>query len=161
MSTKLTNLLAIFVKKIVTNLRELLESNGFYRISLIKLNTGHYKVIAKVNGKKGDFILDTGASSSCIGFSSVDYFDINSEASEIKASGAGASNMNTHVGNSNLFKIGGKSVRNMSFVIFDLSHVNDALHQINEESVHGILGADFLKDHRAVIDYGRNALYLK
>jgi hypothetical protein len=46
-------------------------------------------------------------------------------------------------------------------VLFDLSHVNEALLQVEEEHIHGIIGADFLKRTRAVIDYGRNCLYVK
>ena len=109
----------------------------------------------------GYFILDTGASSSCIGFSSVNRFIMLTEESEVKAAGAGATNMETHVANNNIFSIGKKIKSNMSFVIFDLSHVNQALSQVEEEPVQGILGADFLKECRAVIDYGRNVLYIK
>ena len=138
-----------------------METHGFYRIPLKKLNTGHYKLVAKVNGMEGDFILDTGASSSCIGFSSVDRFIMLTEQSEIKAAGAGAINMETHVARNNKFQIGRKIKSNMAFVIFDLSHVNEALLQVEENPVQGILGADFLKENRAVIDYGRNVLYLK
>lgn len=139
----------------------MLEANGFFRIPLKKLNTGHYKLKASINGNVGYFILDTGASSSCIGFSSAEYFEVISEESEVLAAGAGASNMKTQLGNGNLFAIAGKRVKNMSFVIFDLSHVNKALDQANENAVQGILGADFLKKHKAVIDYGRNVLYFK
>lgn len=69
--------------------------------------------------------------------------------------------METQIANNNTFKIGGKVILRMSFVIFDLSHVNEALRLADEEEVQGILGADFLKEYRAVIDYGRNALYVK
>lgn len=127
----------------------------------MKLKTGHYKLTAKVNGKSGDFILDTGASSSCIGFSSVNKFIMLTEESEVKAAGAGATNMLTHVAKDNIFSIGGKTTHKMSFVIFDLSHVNEALLQVDEAAVEGILGADYLKASKAVIDYGRNVLYLK
>ncbi|KAA3625229.1 MAG: acid protease [Flavobacterium sp.] len=145
----------------MTTLRELLEAKGFYRIPLKKLKTGHYKLRARVNGKMGDFILDTGASNSCIGFSSVERFIMLTEESQVKAAGAGAINMRTHVANDNNFTVGKKVTRKMSFVIFDLSHVNEALLQVEEEPVQGILGADYLKVNAAIIDYGRNVLYLK
>lgn len=138
-----------------------MESDGFYRIPLKKLKTGHYKVVARVNEIKGDFIVDTGASSSCIGFSSVDRFIMLTEQSEVKAAGAGAINMETHVARNNKFQVGDKKTYKMAFVIFDLSHVNEALVQVEEKPVEGILGADFLKENRAIIDYGRNVLYLK
>lgn len=143
------------------SLRKLLESQGFYRIPLRKLKSGHYKFAAEVNNCKGDFILDTGASTSCIGFESVSYFLMNSEESPIKAAGAGAINMKTHLAKENTIRIGAWKGQNIPFVIFDLSHVNEALRQVEEKAVHGIIGGDFLKEARAVIDYGRNALYVK
>jgi predicted aspartyl protease len=138
-----------------------MESKGFFRIPLRKLSSGHYKLTAQINGKEGNFILDTGASTSCIGFESVSYFVMKSEESAIKAAGAGATNMLTEIASNNTLKIGNWKYNRMSFIIFDLSHVNEALIQVEEEAVHGIIGADFLKEVRAVIDYGRNALYVK
>jgi len=142
-------------------LRELLESKGFYRIPLNKLKSGHYRFSAKINSVSGDFILDTGASTSCIGFDSVDYFYLNSEASKIKAAGAGAINMKTELARNNNISIGVWELTKIDFVLFDLSHVNEALQQVEENPVHGIIGADFLKQTRAVIDYGRNCFYVK
>ncbi len=142
-------------------LRELLEERGFYRIPLKKLKSGHYRFSAKINSVSGDFILDTGASTSCIGFNSVSYFFLKSEASKIKAAGAGAINMKTKLARNNNIAIGSWSLAKVDFVLFDLSHVNEALQQVEEETVHGIIGADFLKTTRAVIDYGRNCFYVK
>lgn len=148
------------LKKEMTELRSLLESKGFHRIPLKKLNTGHYKLVIKINQKKGDFILDTGASTSCIGLDKVEYFKLTSEESEIKAAGAGAIDMMTKISRNNSFSIGSWHLKEIDFVLFDLSHVNEALQQTNEVPVQGILGADFLKRTRAVIDYGRNCLYI-
>ncbi len=145
----------------MTALRSLLEEKGFYRIPLKKLKSGHYKFSAKINAVSGDFILDTGASTSCIGFTSVSYFFLKNEASEIKAAGAGAINMKTELARNNNITINSWNLSNVDFVLFDLSHVNEALQQVEEGSVHGIVGADFLKRTRAVIDYGRNCLYVK
>lgn len=142
-------------------LRELLEERGFYRIPLKKLKSGHYRFSAKINSVSGDFILDTGASTSCIGFNSVSYFFLKSEASKIKAAGAGAINMKTKLARNNNIAIGSWNLAKVDFVLFDLSHVNEALQQVEEETVHGIIGADFLKTTRAVIDYGRNCFYVK
>jgi len=142
-------------------LRAILTEQDFFRIPLQKLPTGHYKFSAKVNGLPGDFILDTGASTSCIGFHCADFFLLKSEESDIKAAGAGAINMETRISRKNSLRIGEKTVGSIDFVLFDLSHVNEALAQAAAGSAHGIMGADFLKLHRAVIDYGRNCLYLK
>jgi predicted aspartyl protease len=142
-------------------LRNLLQEGGFYRIPLKKIKSGHYTFSAKINAIWGIFILDTGASSSCIGFNNDSYFNLNNEESLIKAAGAGAINMKTEIAKNNSIEIGSWKISNFDFVIFDLSHVNEALNQVDETPIHGIIGADFLKKNRAVIDYGRNCFYLK
>jgi len=145
----------------VTSLRKFLEDQNFQRIPLKKLKTGHYQLTLKINGKSGDFILDTGASTSCIGFESISHFRLLSEESEIKAAGAGALDMETKIAKNNLLKIGQTTVKDIDIILFDLSHVNGALQQVDEKGVHGILGADLLKQLRAVIDYGRNCFYIR
>jgi predicted aspartyl protease len=145
----------------VTQLRALLETNGFYRVPLKKLVSGHYQLKVKINTTAGNFILDTGASTSCMDFESIDRFFLKNEHSDVKAAGAGAVNMKTEVARENTISIGRWKARNIDFVLFDLSHVNVALKQVGEGPVHGIIGADFLKKTRAVIDYGRNCFYVK
>jgi predicted aspartyl protease len=145
----------------MTEIRNLLEEKGFCRIPLKKLKSGHYKLSVKVNSISGSFILDTGASTSCIGFDDSSFFYLINEASTIKAAGAGAINMKTEIARNNTINIGDWKFSNIDFVLFDLSHVNEALQQVEESPVHGIIGADFLKRTRAVIDYGRNCLYVK
>lgn len=145
----------------MTSLRKFLEDQNFKRIPLKKLKTGHYQLTLKINGISGDFILDTGASTSCIGFESVSHFTLVSEESEIKAAGAGAVDMETKIAKNNLLEIGQSIVKDIDIILFDLSHVNGALQQVDEKRVHGILGADLLKQLRAVIDYGRNCFYIR
>jgi hypothetical protein len=141
-------------------LRNFLEQKGFYRITLKRLKSGHYTFKAKVNNISGVFILDTGASNSCIGFIYDSYFNLNNEESEIKAAGAGALNMETALAKNNLLVIGDWKLKKMDFILMNLSHVNEALKEANELPVHGIIGADFLKQTRAVIDYGKNCFYI-
>src|SRR5690606_16210416 len=150
----------LYTKKLM-QLRKILEDHGFYRIPLKRLVTGHYLFSAKINGVLGNFILDTGASTSCVGFSESEHFLLVSEDSIVKAAGAGAINMETMLSRKNQFKVKSWEIKDMDFILFDLSHVNEALNQANEEAIHGIIGADFLKQHRAVIDYGRNCFYVK
>ena len=145
----------------MASLRNFLENQNFHRIPLHKLNTGHYQLPLTINGVEGWFILDTGASSSCLNLESAIKFKLTTEETEVKAAGAGAINMETMVAKGNSLDIGGVSMRNIDFVLFDMVHVNEALAQVDEESVDGILGADLMKDLRSVIDYGRNCFYIK
>lgn len=142
-------------------LRTLLEEKGFYRIPLKKLNTNHYLLQAKIHNKKARLILDTGASTTCIDILRAEYFDIIHEKSDLMVSGAGKTGIKTQFSHKNDLQIGKWIDSNIALVLFDLSHINFSLVEIGEEEVDGILGADFLKKHRAVIDYGRNCFYLK
>ncbi|GAB5401118.1 MAG: hypothetical protein Aureis2KO_27030 [Aureisphaera sp.] len=145
----------------MTSLRNFLEDQNFERIPLKKLSTGHYKTTLYVNGVKGDFIVDTGASTSCIGLQSASEFLLKSEKSDIKAAGAGATNMETELAKGNELKLGETLLKKQEFILFNLTHVNEALNQVEEAAVDGILGADLLKKLRAIIDYGRNCMYIK
>ncbi|MEZ4874840.1 MAG: retropepsin-like aspartic protease [Flavobacteriaceae bacterium] len=145
----------------MSTLRNFLQEEGFERIPLKKLKTGHYKFAFSVNHIKGEFIVDTGASTSCIGFREIEFFKLLSEESEIKAAGAGAINMETKIAHGNTLKVGKMLLMRWAFVLFDLSHVNEALAQVGEAPVQGIFGADLLKKLHAVIDYSRNCMYLK
>lgn len=143
------------------DLRNFLEAKGFYRISLKKLKTGHYCFTVFINSVSGTFILDTGASTSCMGNKAAKTFLLNIKQSDVKAAGAGAINMLTSIAEKNTIKIGAWGNSYIDLVVFDMTHVNEALAQAEEKPVAGIIGADFLKKTRAVIDYGRNCFYVK
>jgi hypothetical protein len=56
------------------NLRDILKKENYKKVKFKITKTQHVLIKAKINGVKGSFILDTGASNSCIGFESVDLF---------------------------------------------------------------------------------------
>ena len=47
-------------------LNKFLKESGYFAVKLHYLKTKHYSLEAKINGISGKFILDTGASNSCI-----------------------------------------------------------------------------------------------
>ncbi|WP_374957280.1 aspartyl protease family protein [Gilvibacter sp.] len=145
----------------MSSLRSLLEDADFTRLSLKKTLTLHYKVLAKINGCSCWLIVDTGASTSCINLNEAENLKMQFSESEIKATGAGASDLQTQISEGNALKLGAWKRTNMSFIVMDLSHVNAGLAQAGEDPIIGILGADVLKQARAVIDYGRNCMYFK
>ena len=144
----------------MSSLQGFLENQGYTKIKLHFTKTNHFEIIASINGVKGLFILDTGASSSCIGFNVVDKFKLTIQDSKIKATGAGASDMETKLSKNNKVKLGKRNYYKLNLVIFDLTHVNTALIEHHSKPVDGIIGADILKQGHAVIDYKKKYLYL-
>ena len=142
-------------------LRDFLLAKGYSKIKLKFTKTNHFEIKASINDIKGRFILDTGASSSCVGFEAIDRFNLKVKDSEIKAVGAGASDMATKISKSNNLKIGKWEKNRVALILFNLSHVNKGLINHNAEPVDGIIGADVLKKGKAIIDYEKKYLYLK
>lgn len=142
-------------------LQEFLFQKGYTKIKLHLTKTNHFEIKATINGCKGLFILDTGASNSCVGFEGVETFKLKTQNSEIKAAGAGAIDMETKMSKKNKIKIGKWRKNKVVLVLFNLTHVNTALINHNSKPVDGIIGADILKKGKAVIDYEKKYLYLK
>lgn len=145
----------------MTTLRQFLTKKEYHRIALVYTKTNHFEVKAKLNGINGTFIVDTGASNSCVGFDAVEKFNLFAQDSDVKAAGAGATDMMTQLSKKNTLQLGKWAKNKVSLVLFDLTHVNTALVAHHAEPVDGIIGADVLKKGKAVIDYERKCLYIK
>ncbi|MEC5164463.1 putative aspartyl protease [Flavobacterium sp. PL11] len=142
------------------DLHLILKKENYKKIKFKISKTQHLLIKAKINGILGNFILDTGASNSCIGFESIDLFLLNAENSKTRASGAGATGMLTQMATQNKLQLGNWKDNEFDLVIFDLSHVNEALMQHKAKPVHGIIGADVLMKGKAIVDYYNHYLYL-
>ncbi|MDA8768668.1 retroviral-like aspartic protease family protein [Winogradskyella sp.] len=142
-------------------LKDFLIEKGYSKIKLKLTKTNHFEIRATINGVKGRFILDTGASSSCVGFEAIERFKLKVIDSEIMAVGAGASNMQTKLSKSNTLKIGNWKKQRVALILFNLTHVNLGLLKHNADAVDGIIGADILKKGKGIIDYDKKYLYLK
>ena len=86
-------------------LNKFLKNDGYCSVNLVFLETKHYLVNAKLNGVKGKFILDTGASNSCICTSLEDKFKVISKESKEKASSANSEMTHTMISKSNMIQI--------------------------------------------------------
>jgi hypothetical protein len=141
-------------------LPDILKKESYKKIKFKVTKTQHLLMKASINGVKGDFILDTGASNSCVGFESIEMFQLKAAKSKTKASGAGVTGMHTQIAVGNQLQLGKWNCIDFELVIFDLSHVNSALMEHKSKPVHGIIGADILLKGRGIIDYYNHCLYL-
>ena len=141
-------------------LKKFLVQKKYHCIKLKKTATNHFEIKAKINGKKGRFILDTGASNSCVGFDEIEKFNLITEVSEHKAAGAGEGEIDTQISKKNKIQIGDYTLKKVHLVLLDLTHINNALIKQEAAPVNGIIGADILEKGKAVIDYKKKKLYL-
>jgi hypothetical protein len=137
-----------------------LKSLGYISVKLKFLKTNHYLLKACINGVEGKFILDSGASSSCICLSLENKFKIDSKENKIKASSATSNMEDTRLSKNNAIKIR-KWRSKISLVSIDMTHINKVLNEKETESVDGIVGADVLKKSNSILDYKSNKLFIK
>ena len=109
-------------------LNKFLKKKGYSSVKLIFLETKHYLIEAKVNGVSGSFILDTGASSSCICTSLENNFKIISKQTIEKASSATSKISNTKISKNNTIQIG-KWENKINLITFNMSYINHALNE--------------------------------
>jgi len=141
-------------------LKKILKQKGYFPIKLKTIPSGHHIINAKINGKKGSFILDTGASNTVIDMDRAKKFKIKLKNTEHKATGAGTQEIDIQTTGKNNLQIGKWSKKKMRFVSMDLSHINIAL-EMFEVDVDGIIGADVLHDGKGIIQYDKDLLFLK
>ena len=134
---------------------------GFTAIPLKEARaTGHHLVAATVNGKEGVFVLDTGANMSVIDVDHAADFGLEAQQGvRGAATGLGGGGIARQVSIRSL-KLGAVDIRQRRMVLTDLGAIGDALAPLAGGAVHGLIGQDMLKEHRAVIDVERPLLYL-
>ena len=143
------------------SLSDFLKNKSYFKIKMHAIASNHFKIISKINGVRGDFVLDTGASSTFVDLNLERKFKLKSETSLIKASGAGPNMLTALVSKDKSIKIGGWSCKTYNLVLIDLSNENDVFESLKASAIDGIIGADILKTGNAIIDYEKKYLYLK
>ena len=149
------------VENYILKLKTFLEEYSYSSITFKRIKTNHIQMKAEINGIKGVFIIDTGASNTCIDLENHQLFKIFPEESLEKASSATDEISKTMISKKNKIKIGKWVKNNISIVLFNMSFINKTLEDQGVERVNGIIGSDLLKKGKALIDYSNNKLFLK
>ena len=142
-------------------LKDLLNKQQFVKVKLYKIKTQHLICFGSINNVKATFLIDTGASNSCISLKNIDVYDLKTEGEKFEASGASDKKMEAILSKECKFKLGKFSMKKQKFVLLDLNHINSLLESQNVKKINGIIGAEFLKATKAIIDYDNLDLFLK
>lgn len=142
-------------------LKSILLNQGYSFFKLKKTVSKHFVVKAKINNINGIFIIDTGASNSCLGLDEIDLYHLKLSHTDKKAAGAGSTNIETQISRQNSLKIENFEIKNLTLVVIDLKHINMALIEHKTPPINGIIGADVLQKYFAIINYKDKTLYLR
>lgn len=133
---------------------------GFTAVPVREVSTGHHLIQATINGRKGEFVLDTGANMTVIDRSHLRDFGLSMTSRDIGgAIGVGAGGRASRAPIDS-FRIGPVQVRQNRVVSSDLGQLLTVLSRVSGIRVNGIIGQDVLNEHRAIIDVERPMLYL-
>ena len=152
-------LFCIFEKKRV--LKNILETKGYTSIRLKKTKSQHLVALLEVNSTEGLFLIDTGASNSCISADKEVHFTLIAKENMLELSGAGSEKLEAKPTTKSSIAYNGLFLVTLKFFLLDMTSINNSLSEQGNEMIDGIIGADFLKKTNALIDYKSKKLFLK
>ncbi len=142
-------------------LAKFLDKAGYISIRLKKTKSQHLVTTLEVNGFEGLFLIDTGASNSCIRLEKeIDFLLIGTE-NTLELSGAGSEKLEAKLTVKSEISYKGSFILKLKFFLLDMNAINKTLSNQGSETIDGIIGADFLKSTRAIIDYKSKKIFLK
>jgi hypothetical protein len=142
-------------------LDELLLKEGYRHIPLRSTNFGHLELSVHLNGVETIFLLDTGAASTVIDVEFAKGNDLHLQETFIKGGGVGTSTLDIFQLDEQELNFGDFILSDITIYAVDLSHVRQTLIDKGETVLPcGVIGADILITHKAVIDYSTLRLYL-
>ena len=132
------------------------------RFQLLEIEHDGYHLLLEglINGRKANFIIDTGASRTVFDQLSISKFINNLEMddNERLSTGIGTNTLASQVTVIENLQFGDLIIKNYTAIVIDLQHVHSTYSFLKLPDINGILGGDILKDYKAVINYKRKKL---
>ena len=107
----------------MASLKNYLKEKGFIPVQMKRTITDHFEVEAILNGQPGRFIVDTGASNTCVAVEHADRFGLISEEAEVTAAGAGNAEMEAWISPENSLTLGKWKKKKQPIVPVSYTHL--------------------------------------
>lgn len=132
------------------------------RFVAIEKSGVHVAVSGFVNGNLANILIDTGASQSVFDKNRIYLFSDQSEfeSADKLSKGLGTDSMEGFKFVIDQFLLGDLLLEPYEIVALDLSHINASYNELGHAPIDIVLGGDFLKTYRSVIDYEEAELRL-
>jgi hypothetical protein len=144
------------------NLSEILAEENYIGIDLEQTMVGHFQIEAIIDDITIHFIVDTGAASTVIDLEFAQQNNMVIEPTGEQGGGVGNSQMDFYKLQPKELHIRNFRLKDPVMYAMDFQHVRQALISKGiENPAQGVIGADILIAHKAIIDYAGQKLYLK
>ena len=131
------------------------------KVGFLLTNSNHILIECEINYISGIFIIDTGASNSCINYLSASKFNVEFKKSNETASSATNEINETYFSKNNKLKIGDFQKNDFDLVLFDMTFINNSLKEKGVSDVDGIIGGDILNELNVCINYNKKEISLE
>jgi hypothetical protein len=138
------------------DLEDVMKAKGYTKVEFDE-EMNHLFIDVKIEGKKGRFLLDTGAMATIMKESSAPKFGLEIKPADVQAGGVGGGAQIKGQVNTKKFEMGGAKSGEQTFYIMELNH----LPQNYADKMDGIIGGDFFKAKKAHFDYAGGILWVK
>ena len=124
------------------------------------LKSNHIIVKAEINNNFGNFIIDTGASNSCVDLKYANFFNLNYEPFLENIASATETIRKTYISKNNKINFGKWVIKKFDLVLFDMSYIQELLSENKNIKVVGIIGSDILKKGNSKLNYRKKKITL-
>ena len=131
------------------------------KVGFLLTNSNHIIIECEINYISGIFIIDTGASNSCINYLSASKFNVEFKKSNETASSATNEINETYFSKNNKLKIGDFQKNDFDLVLFDMTFINNSLKEKGVSELDGIIGGDILNELNVCINYKKKEISLE
>jgi hypothetical protein len=133
-------------------------------LKLVELENENYHIMVETrfpDGFKGMWIVDTGASKTVIDSNLENYYSsIETPLTEIESMGIGNAKVETKSGIIETIFVGDICLNNLQVALIDLSPINQLYQKFAFETIAGLIGSDFLVQHKAIINFKKMTMQL-
>lgn len=133
-------------------------------LKLVELENNNYHIMVETrfaDGLRGMWIVDTGASKTVLDSNLENYFTpLETPLTEIESMGIGNSKVETKSGIIEKIYFNSTWLNDLHVALIDLSSINQLYLQHVNETITGLIGSDFLVQHKAVIDFKKMVIQL-
>lgn len=136
--------------------------NSYYIIPFQRIETDHICCSLRINKQHGFFLIDTGASNSCIAKIKQEHYQLVAQEEPTEAAGAGAEKLEAQKMKKAFWQDSkGTPLGAFPVMLLDLERINNTLAKQGAPGIDGIIGADLLTEMKAQIDYDKMELRLQ
>ncbi len=121
----------------------------------------HPVISSEINGRKGNWVIDTGASKTVFDKNRPDDYNLLDEEDEIYSASVSDQPMSTSLAELKSLRMEKLNVTGFKVAVIDFTHINQLYRKAGGPEICGLIGSDFLIKYSAVINFKKKLLTLR